>query len=410
MISILLLEDDARKAQKISSSLTQIPEINLSDIITVTDIVNAKRELREKMFDLILLDIQIPNRFDQIPKRDGGLTFLKHIFHSDKYHLPLHIIVITAYDDIYQEVVPELSDQLIAIVKYDDSSEDWSRKIKQRIEYLVSSKKSSLFYKKRSYENKLAVICALHKPELDAIKKQADEFKKIEIPHDPNNYYKVQFSILDKKLEFIAAATPQMGMTATAVLAMKIIHLFCPKYLAMVGITAGIKGKTNIGDILVADPSWDYGSGKYIFSKGKTKFLPDPRQIPLNPELKSIFLEIQSKQPILDEIKNRWPGEKPGTSLNLHIGPIASGASVIADPNVSQLIKEHNRELVGIEMETYAVMYTAAHCSEPRPTPFSIKSVVDFADSKKNDKYQHYASYTSARLLKIISLEYLDYD
>lgn len=76
MISILLLEDNARKAQRIFSSLTQIPEINPSDITTVTDIVNAKRELREKMFDLILLDIQIPNRFDQTPKRDGGLTFL----------------------------------------------------------------------------------------------------------------------------------------------------------------------------------------------------------------------------------------------------------------------------------------------------------------------------------------------
>ena len=125
-------------------------------------------------------------------------------------------------------MVPEFSDQLIAIVKYDDSSEGWSEKIKQRIEYLISSKKSFLFYKQRSYENKLAVVCALHKPELEAIKNQADEFKKIVIPHDPDNYYKVQFSTSGKKLEFIAAATPQMGMTATAVLAMKIINFFAP--------------------------------------------------------------------------------------------------------------------------------------------------------------------------------------
>lgn len=410
MVSILLLEDSQNKAQKIVSLLTDTLGINKNNIMTVSDIVNAKRELKEKMFDLLLLDIQIPNRFDQTPKRDGGLTFLKELFYSTRYHLPLQIIGITAYDDIYKDVVPEFSDQLIAIVKYDETSDEWAGKIKHRVEYLLRAKKSYKFYKQKSYENDLAVICAMDQIELESVKNASSEFNEIEIQNDSNNYYQGKFTAPDKEITFIASATPQMGMTSSAVLAMKIINLFYPKYLAMVGITAGMKDKTNIGDILVADPSWDYGSGKYIISNGTSKFLPDPRQIPLHPDIRSKFQTIKSNQPILDNIRNKWPGNKPDESLRLHIGPVASGSAVLADLGVAKLIEEQNRKLIGVELETYSVMYSAMHCPKPRPIAFSIKSVADFADSNKNDQFQSYSAYTSASLLKIIALEYLDYN
>ena len=59
MASILLLEDNSRKAQKIVSLLIDTLGINKNNIRTVADIINAKRELKENMFDLLLLDIQI---------------------------------------------------------------------------------------------------------------------------------------------------------------------------------------------------------------------------------------------------------------------------------------------------------------------------------------------------------------
>ena len=46
----------------------------------------------------------------------------------------------------------------------------------------------------------------------------------------------------------LAAHAPQMGMTAAAILATKMIHTFSPRYLAMVGICAGIRDTCNIGD------------------------------------------------------------------------------------------------------------------------------------------------------------------
>jgi nucleoside phosphorylase len=82
-------------------------------------------------------------------------------------------------------------------------------------------------------------------------------------------------------------------VTAASVLSMKMINRFRPRYIVMVGIVAGIKGKGNYGDILVIDHSWDYGSGKIIYDEEskKTIFLSDPRPIMLTPEIRVIFEE-----------------------------------------------------------------------------------------------------------------------
>jgi len=71
------------------------------------------------------------------------------------------------------------------------------------------------------------------------------------------------------------------------------------------------------------------------------------------------------------------------------------------------MIKTQHRQLLGIEMETYAVFAAAEECFTPRPLTFSLKSVVDFADSNKDDRFRKYASFTSAQTLKHFVEKYL---
>jgi nucleoside phosphorylase len=89
------------------------------------------------------------------------------------------------------------------------------------------------------------------------------------------------------------------------------------------------------------------------------------------------------------------------------MGPVASGASVIADSTVVDLIKSQSRKLVGIEMETYGVFLAARVCGRPRPLAMSVKSICDFADASKADDYQRYAAYTSASFLYEFAIEML---
>lgn len=46
-------------------------------------------------------------------------------------------------------------------------------------------------------------------------------------------------------------------------------------------------------------------------------------------------------------------------------------------------------------MGSCAAVYAVNHADDPRPIPIIVKSVCDFADSKKSDEYQRFAAYSS---------------
>ncbi|NEW00661.1 5'-methylthioadenosine/S-adenosylhomocysteine nucleosidase [Bacillus megaterium] len=201
-----------------------------------------------------------------------------------------------------------------------------------------------------------------------------------------------------------------MGMAAAAVLATKVVYHFRPKYLSMVGICAGNKQQgIELGDIIVAAESWDYGSGKIKEQEGTKEalFQPEPHQIAIDIDLKEKFLKHHDD--ILFNIYGSNPASKPRHMLRLHVGAMASGASVIQNESiVEEYIDKHNRKLLGIEMEIYSIYYAAKNVSKPRPTVFAIKSVCDFADSEKSDDYQSYAAYTASQFLYSFALKELE--
>ena len=97
----------------------------------------------------------------------------------------------------------------------------------------------------------------------------------------------------------------------------------------------------------------------------------------------------------------------PENVLRMRIGPIASGAAVLADPEVASSVIDQHRKLLGIEMESYGVMLAAQESSLPVPKAFSLKSVSDFGEPDKNDDHHQYACYTSATALKIFVERFL---
>lgn len=409
MIKVLVLDDNPKKLQKIRNVLLEIEDITENNIDVVTDIINAKRVLAEGVYDLLLLDIQIPNRIDQKAKTNGGLEFLNDIKRNRKrYNIPEHIIGITAYDESYLEANNEFERNLFALIKYDDTSDEWSTKISNSILHiLISKNKKIISTEKYSYD--LAIVCALNQVELESIFCLSDKWDEHRFVNDSTTYYTTLFETDTSKIRVVAAAAQQMGMAASAVLTMNLINNFRPKYLVMTGITAGVEGEVNLGDVIVADPSWDYGNGKIKFEEEQMVFAPDPKQLRIDSDIVSYLTTISNNKMFLEKIRTSFQGNTPETSLRIHIGPLASGAAVVADSSVIDSIKKQNRKLLGIEMETYGVLYAANNCIKPRPIAFSIKSVSDFANSRKGDNYQKYAAYTSSKILYKLVTKYLNY-
>ena len=210
-----------------------------------------------------------------------------------------------------------------------------------------------------------------------------------------------------------------MGMPAAAATAMQAIHELRPRFLGMTGIVGGMEGKVRLGDLVVADPSWDYGSGK-IVSEGESEdgHRVEIRQARLDPEVVTAVRQLgddkESMRRILENFKAAnldilgSPGVLcPDDPSQVIVGAVASGAAVVASAAKVEWVRDiQDRKLAGIEMEIYGLMCSARLCSEPRPKAIPVKAVSDFASPGKNDEYHLYAAYASgARFLRFLVLK-----
>jgi nucleoside phosphorylase len=75
---------------------------------------------------------------------------------------------------------------------------------------------------------------------------------------------------------------------------------------------------------------------------------------------------------------------------------MGSGAAVISNAEYVAGKIQHQRKLLAIDMETYAVFYSTQNCTDPKPKALSIKCISDHADAHKNDAVQKYGSFISA--------------
>lgn len=253
---------------------------------------------------------------------------------------------------------------------------------------------------KQSYHTDIAIICALESPEFEAVVQASggpNAWTEISDPSFPHNYRETTLTTADgTRLRVVGVTSTSMGLTAAAIATTQLIMRFRPRIVAMVGIAAGTHdGKKNFGDILVADPSVDYASGKVAFSRGVREFLPDPYPIGLNARLRSVLQKYRGGHQLLQQIKSRWNKSAPKGGVRLHLGPLGAADQVIDDASRVLEIQKNWRKLIGVEMETYGV-YRACHESpEPKPRFVSFKSVCDFA-AEKGDSWQPYAAFTAA--------------
>ena len=408
MIRILILDDDSAKADRVREVIGTLPEILPDDVSFAQDLIQARDACRQRLFDLLILDLRLPNRIGDSPQDMAGCEFIKELNASTTLLRPYHIIGLTAYEDVFGKSDPIFEEDLWRIIRYDTNTNSWRRQLTSKLQYLVTSKKALLRAEATRHIYDLGIVTALHIPEYRSILDLPAEWEVVRQPNDSTIYHKGCFRSGQKRLSVIAACAQQMGMPAAAVLASKLIAQFRPRYLAMSGIAAAVKGgEAKLGDILIADQSWDYESGKHIIVKDKQVFEPEPRSIPLRVDIKEWLLHHQAQNSFIADIQNAWRGGKRQERLQVHIGPIASGSGVVQDEKIIEHIKAHSRKLIGLDMETYGVFFAGENSALPRPIVMSIKSACDFADMDKSDEQQEYAAFTSAQYLFRFALERL---
>ena len=399
-MKLLIADDSSEKIGNILNLLREIDGFDPRDAEYVLDIKSARAKLFDVFYDLLILDLNMPEELGDVPSIEAGANFVEEIIDTKLIKKPADLIVLTAFDESAQIFKTKIELAGFFVLSYEPLSTEWMSILKSRVDYLM------LCHEQRKIIPKVpkcdfAILTAVP-IETSAVLALDIEWKQLTIPGDPSVYNYGIINLPFKKIHIIHAQQSEMGMTAAAAMTSKIITHFEPKYILMTGIAAGLDKDFQFGDIMVGTDIWNYSSGKYEeISENDTRKVvlsPDPKHIPISQTLQST-LTSHEYDGLLDSIKKQYPQTLPvQNGPRVHFGPIACGVAVVASKEiVQQQVKAHGRKTIGLDMESYGVCY-AAQTTISKETPVIIvKSISDLADTEKDDSAQPYAAYTSAK-------------
>lgn len=392
---VLIVDDDKDKCNALASELLRCG-IENEQIDVAYDAAQARRILNTKSFDVMLLDVLLPARADDKPRSDVSIDLLRQIIEDQTSPAPVHIIGITADRETLSKCQPEFQSLTSQILLVDLTLDDWRTALKHLVSRIHSSNDA-----RSAYDYDICFQTALRSPELEAVV----NFLPVSWSGEEQLskgilYRKGVLSANGKDIRIACAHSTQMGLVAATHLTEQIIRELRPKVLGMSGICGGIADDVEIGDVIVAEKSWDWQSGKWD-STGNLQSSSDQKDA--SAELVALSRSLDQE---LSKFHLEYKGAKPENIPNLHIGPIVSGSSVVADTSLHDIFKRQHRKLVAVDMECYGVYYSIAMSSHP-PKVLCIKSVSDLANQRKSDDFQEYCSYLSARSLITVFERYL---
>ncbi len=384
-MQILVVDDNSDRVALVRSVCAEFDtDYSVDQAFSVYE---AMITLKRKRYDILLVDIQIPDRAGEATSQRGGINLIERIEIDSSLHKPQHVIGITVHEESYDHCRADFSDRGWALFLDGGEPGLIAKVLRSRLEYTRSPVESF----------DVAVMTALRHTEYEAVLGTGETWVPIRRDGDPSVYQATKLATTSgREISIVSGYCHHMGIASAASLATRMNKAFSPKLFLMVGIAAGVKGKADIGDVLIADPCWDWGSGKITMVDDKLTFLSSPFQVGLSPALRSKLLACAADGSFLDELYRSWPGhERPQRAPNAIVGPFATGSLVLESEEILNTIKKQNRGTVGLDMEAYGFMY-ALHYGSASPPHFAvIKAVCDFADPEKNDRWQKYAAYMS---------------
>ncbi len=402
-MKVLIVDDNISKAGKLIALLVEAG-INREDVHVVVSAMAARDRLRNERFTLMVLDLLLPLREEDAPAISTAIGLLEEIAERDAYHKPLHIVGFTAYPEAESEALQKFKRRLWTIVNYDETTNDWEEIFRNVASYLRGAPNKA---EGRTYQTDLCVITALQ-IELDAVYALNWEWQEPEPLDDSTFIRRGSFISEGVSCSVVAACSPRMGSVAAGLLATKLINHFTPRFIAMPGICAGVRGKVEIGDLVLFDPAWEWPSGRLSDGESGSYLEPSPHQIPLSEFVVARAEQLKRQDSIWADAIRSWPGvEAPPSTPRLLIGPGASGSAVVAHAATIDAIKQQHRRLLAVEMEVYGVYAAARASSWPRPTAIGLKAVCDFADDTKADTHQKFCCFVSAHGMRLFFERYM---
>jgi nucleoside phosphorylase len=209
------------------------------------------------------------------------------------------------------------------------------------------------------------------------------------------------------KYRCLATFSNEMGPTAAAIMVERVIQLWNPLTFAFVGIAGGVSDEVQLGDVVVATQVDDYlARAKAIEIKGRNKspvsfslttagevYRPDAmlHRVAVNFEFAQTDTYDHWRTGCADRLKSSLSSDDLSQLSNersvrsspiVATGHIASGPIVSASEGYQHWLKQRDRSVLCLEMES-AGFLAAIYNKIERPTTIVIRGISDFGDSRK---------------------------
>ncbi len=384
-MKILIIDDSAPKRALLIEALEQFGVAG-SDIDQAGSALAARKIFSTRTFDLVILDLVLPAT-DKSENQSAEIGFGLLQEMSDE-GVAKRIVGATAHAEAlaeYEAGFREMTEQLLLV---SSTTSEWKESLKALV-----TQATTLADRKPSFEVDICFVCALRAPEYQAVLAlEGTTWEAEQVLAGHTLFKRGHIVRLGKKLSVVAAHSKSMGMVAACHLTQLLIDNFHPRTLVMTGFCGGLPGEVEMGDVIIAEKSWDWQSGKWT----DTGFEQAPDQKEGSNELIALAKSLEFDA--LDIMKACIAHKNPGTVPKFRVGPMLSGSAVVTDEQLHAMFAAQHRKAIAVDMECYGVYYAAFYAEEPRPLFLCIKTVADLSGASKGKEFQHYGSALSAEI------------
>ena len=372
-VRVLLVEDEARKRDKIAAEIANFfgDALILDCSETFGD---ASQNILQRPYDLIVVDLMLPRRLGDTPI-DVSEDIIDTLTASELNRLTT-TVAISRFDDVIDVRRSHFVRAGVIVIHYSEN-DDW----KSCLKVCMQRAATTIFYD-------FVIVCALKAERAAYSKFNRDGFSVGELLCVAGLDVR-EMSI--GELRGVCVLQPQMGLVDASVITAKSLEVFSPRLVCMSGICGGFAGKTALGALVVSDFTWEHQAGKWRGEEFELRSYQEAIDIGVRNTLSQL---IEQRKDLLALTPGRGLKEVPEEATGLL--PSVSGSAVIAsDLYAAKIIKQHGK-VAAVDMEVFGV-YRAAKLHAKPIAFFAAKTVVDMAGEAKNDDLHQEGTVLSAR-------------
>lgn len=255
------------------------------------------------------------------------------------------------------------------------------------------------------------VVLTVIQVELDAARSALEiDDRERETADDGTVYFRgmVRSELARRNYNIVLACVGGAGNPGAAVATASAIARYRPRVVVLMGIAAGMRGKTRIGDVVVAERVVAYEPAALMRTADGPLMQPRPEIDRVPHAMSQAFVTYRADANRLREKFVRAGGKFPtvptgredefrqhvASSIGVRLATVASGEKLLRDPEEFSALRDgmHGKTEAG-EMEAVGVVEACRRANVPWMV---FRGISDFGDEFKDDQFHGFAALTAA--------------